>query len=70
MNDLLRLGGLLVLVMVTAKNTALANDNIATIFSPAFSEISGYVSGEVSFFPKVGLPVMKALVPSIGSIIH
>ena len=55
MKALLSVGTLLVLSMVTVWNAALANDNFGGIFSPAFSEISGYVSGEVSFFPKVGL---------------
>ncbi len=55
MKILLSVGVLLVLSMVTVRDAALSNDNFAGIFSPAFSEISGYVSGEVSFFPKVGL---------------
>ena len=55
MRALLSVGTLLVLSMVTVRNAALAHDNVGGIFSPTFIEVSGYVSGEVSFFPKVGL---------------
>ena len=55
MKILLSVGALLVLSMVAVRDAALGNDNFAGIFSPTFSEISGYVSGEVLFFPKVGL---------------
>ncbi|MEE2693990.1 MAG: hypothetical protein VX884_00750 [Pseudomonadota bacterium] len=55
MNPLFLFGALLFLATLTAENAVLGNDNVADIVSPSFSEISGYVSGEVAFFPKVGL---------------
>lgn len=59
MKSLLYFGSLFVLValpIIASKDSALAEDETSVIFSPTFAEFSGFISGEVSVFPEVGLP--------------
>jgi len=59
MKSLLCLGSLFVLAVlsiIVSEDSALAEDETPGIFSPTFADNSGYVSGEVSVFPEVGLP--------------